>query len=128
MFSERVYRVDEDDGPAQPVLVFSDPPLIDITIQVRDINGTATSEWTDIFIITINSNLIGGDDYGPGLYTVVIPAGMSMVPFKISIVDDNILEGDEDFDVAIVQGSLPDRVTHGNPGIATVTIVNHDCK
>ena len=125
MFSERVYRVDEDDGPAQPVLVFSDPPLIDITIQVRDINGTATSEYTNIII---NSNLIGSEDYGPGLYTVVIPAGMSMVPFKILIVDDDILKGDEDFDVAIVQGSLPDGVTHGNPGRATVTIVNHDCK
>ena len=44
MFSKRRYRVDEDNGPAQPVLVFSDPPFIDITVQVRDISGAATSE------------------------------------------------------------------------------------
>ena len=127
MFSERAYRVDENDGPAQPVLVFSNPPLIDITIQVRDDDDTATSECTNIIIININSTLTGGDDYGPGIYTVVIPAETSMVPFNISIVDDNILEGDEDFDVVILQRSLPAGVIRGNPR-ATVTIVNHNCK
>ena len=127
-FSNRTYSVDEDDGPAQPVLVLSNPSSTDITVQVRDDDDTATSEWTNIMIININSNLTGGDDYGPGIYTVVIPAGMTMVPFDISIVDDSILEGDEDFDIVIVPGTLPDDVTRGAPGRATVTIVDDDCK
>ena len=49
-----------------------------------------------------------------------------MVPFDIPIVDDNILENDEDFNIIIVPGSLPGGVTRGNPGAATVTIVNDD--
>ena len=51
-----------------------------------------------------------------------------MVPFDIPIVDDNILENDEDFNIIIVSGSLPDDVTRGNPGAATVTIVDNDGK
>ena len=35
-FSVSMYLVDEDDGPAQPVLVLSNPQSIDITIQVFD--------------------------------------------------------------------------------------------
>ena len=128
MFSNRTYSVDEDGGPAQPVLVLNIPSSMDITVQVRDASGTATSERTNIIIININSNLTGGDDYGPGIYSVVIPAGMTMVPFDISIVDDDILEGDENFDIVIVPGTLPDGVTRGDPGIATVTIVDDDCK
>ena len=58
----------------------------------------------------------------------MIPAGMPMVPFKIPIIDDNILEGNEDFDIVLVKGSLPAGVTRGSPGRATVTIVNHNCK
>ena len=127
-FSNRTYGVDEDGGPAQPVLVLSNPSSTDITVQVRDASDTATSECTNIIIININSTLTGGDDYGPGIYSVVIPAGMTMVPFDISIVDDSILEGDEDFDIVIVPGTLPDGVTRGDPGRATVTIADNDRK
>ena len=47
-----------------------------------------------------------------------------MVPFDIPIVDDNILEGNENFDIIIVPGSLPDGFTRGNPGTATVNIID----
>ena len=43
-FSQLTYSVDEDDGPAQPVLVLSNPSSTDITVQVRDTGNTATSE------------------------------------------------------------------------------------
>ena len=56
-FSNRTYSVNEDSGPAQPVIILSNPSSMNITIEVRDIGGTATSEWTDIVIININSNL-----------------------------------------------------------------------
>ena len=57
MFSNRTYSVIESAGPAQPVLVLSNPSSMNITVEVRDAGGTATSEWTDIVIININSNL-----------------------------------------------------------------------
>ena len=58
----------------------------------------------------------------------MIPAGMTMAPFDIPIIDDDVLEGNEDFDIVIIQGSLPDGVTRGVPGRATVTIVDDDRK
>ena len=42
-FDETTYSVDEDDGPAQPVLVLSNPSSTEITVQVSDTSGTATS-------------------------------------------------------------------------------------
>ena len=47
-----------------------------------------------------------------------------MFSFNISIVDDSLLEGNENFDISIVPGSLSNGVTRGNPEKARVTIVD----
>jgi len=44
MFSQSTYSVDEGAGPAQPVLVLSNPSSTDITVQVRDTQNTATGK------------------------------------------------------------------------------------
>ena len=44
IFSQSTYSVNEDNGPAQLVLVLSNPSSTDITVQVRDTQNTATSE------------------------------------------------------------------------------------
>ena len=44
MFSQTMYSVDEEAGPAQPVLVLSNPSASDIMLQVSEEQGTATSE------------------------------------------------------------------------------------
>jgi len=43
-FNQSTYNVDEDDGPAQPVLVLSNPSSISITISVFSTNGSATGK------------------------------------------------------------------------------------
>ena len=43
-FSRTTYSVDEDDGPAQPTLVLSNPSSTPITVQVRDDDNTATGK------------------------------------------------------------------------------------
>ena len=43
MFSQSAYSVDEDDGPAQPILVLSKSLLTDITVRVRDVQKSAKS-------------------------------------------------------------------------------------
>jgi len=53
---------------------------------------------------------------------------VTSVSFNVLINDDNIFEGDENFTVTIDPSSLPDDLTRGNPGSATVTIVDDDCK
>ena len=51
MFSETAYSVDEDDGPTQPVLLLSKPSATDFIVQIREAEGTATSEQTNIIVL-----------------------------------------------------------------------------
>ena len=44
-FDQSTYRVDEDDGPAQPVLVLSNPSSTDIAVQVFSTDGSAAGEY-----------------------------------------------------------------------------------
>ena len=66
-------------------------------------------------------------DYTSGPYSVTVPAGMTSVPFSNSINNDNIFEENENFTLTI-NSSLPTGVMVGNPGQATVTIVDNDSK
>ena len=66
-------------------------------------------------------------DYESGPYRVIIPAGQLSVQFDIAINDDNILENDENFDLAINATSLPDCVVT-DPNQATVIILDNDGK
>ena len=65
-------------------------------------------------------------DYDSGPYTVTFPVGVTMVAFDVPINDDDILEGNENFMLTIDETSLPTGVTRGDPGQATVTIVDDD--
>ena len=79
----------------------------------------------------VNSYLVictGGEDYDSGPYTVTFPAGTQRASFDVPITDDDVFEGDETFDVTIISNTLPDGVSAGTPGSATVTIVDDDRK
>ena len=65
-------------------------------------------------------------DYDSGPYTVTFPAGKTTVIFNIPINDDNILEGNENFNLTINTSSLSDGVTRGDLDQVTVTIVDND--
>ena len=43
-FNQTAYNVDENVGPVQPLLVFSNPSSTDIIVQVRETEITATGE------------------------------------------------------------------------------------
>ena len=43
-FNQSIYNVIENEGPAQPALVLSNPSSTDITVQVRSSDITATGE------------------------------------------------------------------------------------
>ena len=76
----------------------------------------------------VNSSHItgGGVDYDSGPFTVTFPVGVTSVSFDIPINNNNILEVDEDFTLTIVHGTLPNGVTRGSIGQATVTIMDDD--
>ena len=68
----------------------------------------------------------GGVDYYSGPYTVTFGAGITRVSFNVTIIDDNMLEPNEQFDLTIISSSLPNGFTVDNPSQATVTIVDDD--
>jgi len=43
-FEQPTYSVNEDDGQAQPVLVLSNPSLLEFTVEVSTTDNTATGE------------------------------------------------------------------------------------
>ena len=49
-FNQSEYIANEDVGPAQPVLVISNPLFTDITVQVTSIDGSATGKYCSILI------------------------------------------------------------------------------
>ena len=49
---------------------------------------------------------------------------MKRVAFKISVINDTLLEGNESFTLTIMTMSLPNRVICGYPCMADVTIVD----
>jgi len=53
---------------------------------------------------------------------------VTSVTFDVPINDDSIFEGNENFMLTIDQSSLPTNVNPGDPGEATVTIVDNDRK
>ena len=81
-----------------------------------------------ITLHAINSSIVtgGGVDYYFGPYNVMIPARVTSVSFNISIIDDNVLEGNENFVLTINPSSLPNDVNVGNPHQAVVIIVDND--
>ena len=50
MFSQTTYSVNENAGPAQPVLVLSNPSTSDVTVEVTTTDGSATGEYCSILI------------------------------------------------------------------------------
>ena len=68
-----------------------------------------------------------GVDYNSGSYTVQFNVGVTRVPFNISLNNDNIMEGNETFNLKINTQSLPNGVTVGSSQ-TTVTILANDRK
>ena len=53
MFNQSMYSVNEDAGPAQPVLVINNQLSTDITVQVTNTDRSATGEYRNILINSI---------------------------------------------------------------------------
>jgi len=56
----------------------------------------------------------------------MFPAGTTELMFIIAIINDDILEETETFDVFINSSSLPSNVTSGEPGDVVVIIWDND--
>ena len=98
--------VPENGGLATVTVTISAPSAQPVTVQYATSNGSATSPT----------------DFTPASGTVTIPAGSTTATFTVGIVDDNINEPTESFNVTL---SNPINATLGT-GTATVTITDND--
>jgi len=64
----------------------------------------------------------GGLDYESRPYTITFSAGITRIPFKVLIKDDDIFEGNEYFNLTIDSSSLSNNVTVANPSQVIVNI------
>ena len=69
---------------------------------------------------------IGNEDYKHGPFNVTIPTGETSVLFNISIIDDNVFEGNESFSITIDSFSLPSRVLLQPDCMLMVMVVDND--
>ena len=69
-----------------------------------------------------------GIDYDSGPFNLIIPAGGTSYQFSIEIINDNILESFEIFNLTINPLSLPTNVSVGNPNQTMVLIIDNDGK
>ena len=129
-FSNSTYTVDEGSGFARLLLLLSNPPSTNITIEVFNANITALGKLSIIiYTIVLFCDMTGGGvDYDSGPYNVTIPAKERGVFFSVFINDDKILEDNETFNLTINSSSLPDRVSVTNLNKATVIIEDNDGK
>ena len=127
-FSQSAYSINENNGSIQPVLILSDISLIEFTIQVLNIDESASGKitilQTALIEVVIDCVLGGGIDYISGPYTVKIPTNVKIVSFSILIADDNIKENNETFHLIIDPYSLPNGIVVGTPDKPTITIVD----
>ena len=84
------------------------------------------TEPVDFYDLTIVYVIGDWQDYNSGQYNITFIVGVSSVSFDISIIDDEILEHNESFNLGLC--SLPDNVIVGNVSQATVTIMNDESK
>ena len=73
-------------------------------------------------------DILGGVDYEPGPYSIMFPAGQTNATFSVSVMDDEVSEGNEYFNLAIDVSSLPIEVNASNPADVLVTIVDDEGK
>ena len=71
--------------------------------------------------------IIAGEDYSGSPITVTVPAGVTMQPFTINIIDNNIIECDETFNIAMIPVTIC-GVTIGNNDNGEVIIRDYDGK
>ena len=65
-------------------------------------------------------------DYGSGPYIITFTAGTIHASLNVSLIDDDIFEGNKNFLLTINSSSLPNNVTVGDPGQVTLIIEDND--
>ena len=126
-FNESSYSVNEELETIQLTLLLSDPSSTDITVHIREIEYTAKSKPDNVYLQHCYMDygiFIGGSDYVAGKHSAIFHAGVTRASVDIDIINDNIFEDTELFNVTIMGNILPYGVLRGANRSATITIID----
>ena len=73
-------------------------------------------------------NITEGDDYAPGPYNVSFRKGQTCRYFAISIIDNDVYEGNKNFQISFQRANLPNGVVPCTPSAVEITILEDECK
>ena len=121
-----VTLTDNDDSPTislADVSVGEQQAAALVTYTLSAVSGRATRfRWS-----TQNGTATGGEDYTTVTNEpVVIPANTLSGTFRVTLSDDNVYEGPENFDVAITSASLSYVLEAGSDLTASVTLNDNE--
>jgi len=129
-FSQSLYATIENSTTVQPMLLLTNPSSTNIRVEVVSTNDTALGKHTCTYasiIIVFHAICLGrGIDYDSRLISLEIPAGTTSLNFSVEIVDDNVLEDFETFNLTINSFSLPANVSVTTPNRTVVLIIDND--
>ncbi len=109
-FNRSIYRANENGGLLQPVIMIS--PVL--------------SRAIDLPLLFIDGTAQAGSDFEPISSTVLNFSTGGRASFDITLLDDQIAEGDERFTVVIDETRLPDFITAAGTNTATFIITDDD--
>ena len=109
-------------GSAAVTVAEGDDSHAELTLEL----SAARAAATQVRLIAVGTSASASADFAPAPYTVDFPAGDTQATLRIAIVDDNVPEESEAFNVTIVALNLPAGVSVGTPSEATVTIRDDD--
>ena len=129
-FHQSFYNASENTGSVQVELVLSNPVSFDFTVIIHHRDKSAIGMIASMIMCTDNAKLlmcVGGSDYDAGLYSITIPAGKIRVLFNITIINDNIREEIEWFELYIpTTQDLLDRIFFGENLTTNISIEDND--
>jgi len=119
---------EDDEVPPAGIIQFSgatysvDENASTVLLTITRANGSYGSSSVDVS--TIVGAALDGEDYWFITETVMFFDGDTSKTITITILDDNVYEGDESFNVVL--SNLVGEATLGNPSTAIVTIIEND--
>ena len=126
-FSQSTYSVNENDVSVQPELILSNPSVFDIILEIMDISIDLIgiiNTYRSIDLLTTQLILFSLDEYISGPYEAIFLSGSIRYVVNITIVDDNLLEPAESFNLTI--DSLSGDATIGDLDHTVISIIDND--
>ena len=124
----------EDDGTVNIMIVLSQTSSVQFEVMISTTNVTAVGMYSHLLILLVIRIFmcviqlyIAGEDYNGSPITVNVPAGVTMQPLIINIIDNSIVEYNEMFNITMVSVNTC-GVTIGSNRISEVMIKDDDSK